>query len=58
MNQFYLYDKVEAGAYNRARLKPDLRLSRGVVIGAGGDFFVFLIADDHSEVPTFVSSLL
>jgi hypothetical protein len=30
MNQFYLYDKAEAGAYNRARLKLDLRLCRGL----------------------------
>jgi len=39
MNQFYLYDKEELGAYNQARLKADRGLSRG------GDwaeaFFVF-----------------
>jgi hypothetical protein len=54
MNQFYLYDKGEAGAYNRARLKPGL----GVVNGADDSFFEFFITDDHSEVPTFVSNLL
>jgi hypothetical protein len=54
MNQFYLYDKGEAGAYNRARLKPGL----GAVNGADGSFFEFFITDDHSEVPTFVSNLL
>src|SRR3984893_4593794 len=57
MNQFYLYDKDKAGAYNRARLKPAQGLSRGCD-WSKGTFFDFLITDDHSEVPTFVSNLL
>jgi hypothetical protein len=53
MNQFYLYDKGEADAYNRARLKPVGGCKTGQTA-----LFEFLIADDHSEVPTFVSNLL
>jgi hypothetical protein len=56
MNQFYLYDKEESGAYNRARLKP-ISGHSGAVTGLEG-IFVSLITDDHSEVPTFVSKLL
>jgi hypothetical protein len=56
MNQFYLYDKGEAGAYNRARLKA-VPVCPGLYRGTEY-FFVFLITDDHSEVPKFVSNLL
>jgi hypothetical protein len=56
MNQFYLYDKGEAGAYNRARLKA-VPVCPGALLGTEC-FLVFLITDDHSEVPTFVSNLL
>jgi hypothetical protein len=39
MNQFYLYDKTETGAYNRARLKADFTPVSGAGIGAGNFLF-------------------
>jgi len=41
MNQFYLYDKEELGAYNRARLEAVGGLSS--CDWDSEDFFVFLI---------------